>query len=221
MHFADVERGNVQGKRGYSKIQGAIRQTLRDGFEYLWIDTCCIDKSSSAELSEAINSMYQWYHKAHICYAYLSDVTCRPPSHMPAEFDRSTEENSPFEQEFCASQWFTRGWTLQELLAPRNVDFHTRDWTPAGSKLSLQQMISDTTGISTTVLAGTERVSDMTIARRMSWASSRITTRIEDTAYCLMGIFSVNMPLLYGEGRRAFIRLREEIIKSSDDYTSE
>jgi hypothetical protein len=193
---------------GYAKIQNTCAQALRDGFEYAWIDTCCIDKSSSAELSEAINSMYKWYKNARICYAYLSDII------MPDDF-----RDSLFSASVCISKWFTRGWTLQELIAPGVVVFYDRDWRDIGTKTSRQQEISRITGIDIHVLSGNEPWS-CNVAQRMSWASRRMTTRSEDIAYSLMGLFNVNMPLLYGEGgTKAFRRLQEEIMKGEEDYS--
>ena len=160
-------------------------------------DLCCIDKTSSAELSEAINSMYRWYQESGVCYAYLADV---PPN------------------AFSKSRWFTRGWTLQELIAPSTVIFLDQKWQEIGTKSSLQRVISEITGIPTDILLGGD-LEDASIAQRMSWASKRETTRVEDAAYCLMGIFSIHMPMLYGEGERAFIRLQEEIMRVSDDHS--
>jgi hypothetical protein len=175
------------------------------GFEYVWIDTCCIDKERSAELSEAINSMYRWYKEAQVCIAYLADV----PS-----------EDSPrsLYSALAMSRWFTRGWTLQELIAPPTVKFYGRDWREIGTKWSLQKIISEVTGIPVEVLT-TGDLRDISVAQRMSWASRRETTRHEDLAYCLMGLFDVNMPILYGEGERAFTRLQEEIINISNDHS--
>ena len=151
--------------------------------------------------------MFRWYEKARICYAYLSDVP-DSASLVPAQL----------RARFAASRWFTRGWTLQELIAPRYVDFYSQRWTSLGSKELLCDRISTITGIDTDTLlgAGLEHVS---VARKMSWASCRKTTRSEDSAYCLLGLFDVNMPLLYGEGQKAFQRLQEEILRSSYDYS--
>jgi hypothetical protein len=188
----------VQAKLGYRKILYASRQAIADGYRYLWIDTCCIDKSSSTELSEAINSMFQWYQKAGVCYAYVEDVQL---------------------ENFSTSRWFTRGWTLQELLAPSDVMFFGIGWTRLGTKFDLYGEISKVTGIEWEVLINEDFLRKKSIAQRMSWASKRKTTRLEDAAYCLLGIFGVNMPLLYGEGKNAFIRLQEEILKSSVDQS--
>ncbi|KAL6791595.1 putative ankyrin repeat-containing protein [Trichoderma sp. SZMC 28012] len=184
--------------KAFEKINRCCVRAKSDSFRYAWIDSCCIDKTSSAELSEAINSMYLWYYKAGRCYAYLSDV----------------QSMATFQE----SEWFKRGWTLQELLAPAEVFFLDKDWNDLGTKKSLQEAVSDQTRIPVNILFGAD-LETATVAQRMSWASRRKTTRIEDSAYCLMGIFGINMPLLYGEGERAFIRLQEEIMKISNDHS--
>jgi hypothetical protein len=207
--FQDIQSGDAKAKAkkaGYSKIQHCGRQAAADGFAYFWVDTCCIDKSSSAELSEAINSMYRWYQQADTCYAYLSDV---PADQDPTEYQSS----------FQNSEWFTRGWTLQELIAPRKVVFYGENWGRLGTKLSLCILISEITGVDFLILTGKEDLGNVSIARRMSWAAKRKTTRVEDIAYSLLGIFDVNMPLLYGEGEKAFIRLQGEIMRDSDDHS--
>ncbi|MCJ1233245.1 hypothetical protein MMC14_001200 [Varicellaria rhodocarpa] len=203
--FTDMERGSVQGKAGYKKIQFACAQAAADGHHYIWVDTCCIDKSSSAELSEAINSMYSWYQKAEICYAYLADV------HAAI----ATTGDSAF----ADSRWFKRGWTLQELIGPSNLTFYSYGWEEIGKKSTLRNILSEITGIDVGTLTDVKRLEYVSVAKRMSWASGRATTRLEDMAYCLMGLFAVNMPMLYGEGERAFIRLQEEIMKNSDDHS--
>ncbi|KAK2608367.1 hypothetical protein QQS21_003052 [Conoideocrella luteorostrata] len=181
-----------------NKVQQCCLRAQADTYEYVWIDTCCIDKTSSAELSEAINSMFLWYQNAGKCYAYLNDV----PS-------KATFENS---------EWFSRGWTLQELLAPSEVYFVDQDWRDLGTKGELRQDISRCTRIPVNILAGAD-LESASVAQKMSWASHRRTRRVEDRAYCLMGIFGINMPLLYGEGERAFIRLQEEIMRVLDDHS--
>ena len=186
-------------KAGWAKIDGACNEAKGHGYDFIWIDTCCIDKSSSTELSEAINSMFNWYRNAATCFAYLSDVKS--------------------DADLIESRWFSRGWTLQELLAPKIVYFYTSDWKCIGDKEALAVDISGKTSIPQDILVDVEFMWYTSIARRMSWAAGRDTTRVEDTAYCLLGIFGVNMPLLYGEGDRAFLRLQEEIIKISDDQS--
>ncbi|KAK8021977.1 heterokaryon incompatibility protein-domain-containing protein [Apiospora rasikravindrae] len=208
---------SCRGKRGFQKIWNACQQTKRDALQYLWCDTCCIDKVSSSELSEAINSMFSWYKGSTICYAYLDDVYT-------------------VAREMPSSRWFSRGWTLQELLAPTNVQFFNTHWHSLGnltypeyvydsdgpvsrpSDTELAHFISIITGIEGEYLRG-RPISEASAAQRMSWLSRRTTTRIEDMAYCMLGIFDIIMPLLYGEGAKAFVRLQQEIIKVSNDHT--
>jgi len=201
---------DMKDRAGYAKIMGTRALAAAHGFDYVWIDTCCIDKTSSAELSEAINSMYRWYQEADICYAYLADVVASPGppgsgASLPARLGRS--------------RWFTRGWTLQELIAPSAVIFLDAAWREMGTKCGLHEALTRITGIPGGVLQGSSAPSSASVAQRMSWASKRKTTRPEDLAYCLLGLFDVNMPMLYGEGDRAFLRLQEEIIKTSDDHS--
>ncbi|KAB8221756.1 ankyrin repeat-containing domain protein [Aspergillus novoparasiticus] len=170
------------------------------GFPYIWIDTCCIDKSSKADLTEivsAINSMYQWYGEASICYAYLADIV--------------------FKKDIGNSRWFTRGWTLQELIAPQHIIFLNKYWEPIRTKESLQSELSARTKIPVYIHSGFVHMENISVAQRMAWAAGRQTTKVEDRAYSLLGLFGVSMPLLYGEGHTAFLRLQEEIIKVSDD----
>jgi len=199
--------GDTKGMEGYRKLRISCAMAARDGFRYIWIDTCCIDKSSSAELSEAINSMFRYYKEAEVCYVYLSDVaSTTTPSYLDAQ-----------ECDFCASIWFTRGWTLQELIAPKVLRFYNKEWDYLGTKAELKAAIRHITNIPENILLGGD-LTDQPISRKMSWVSSRQTTVPEDIAYCLLGVFGVNIPLLYGEGEEnAFLRLQEAILKSSDD----
>jgi hypothetical protein len=187
-------------KPGWDKIFKCTKLCRHEGWQWVWIDTCCIDKSSSSELSEAINSMFAWYQKASICYAFLSDVT--------------SKRREQRQGQFAESRWFTRGWTLQELIAPAYLIFLDSEWTEIGTRAYLSSIIEDATGISSSDMANFRGRS---VAKKMSWAARRKTTRIEDQAYCLMGIFDINMPLLYGEGEKAFLRLEYEILRTSDD----
>jgi hypothetical protein len=204
--FEDIdtwESKSWQLKAGFTKFKFCLEQALADKLEYVWIDTCCIDKSSSAELSEAINSMFNWYSQAVICYVYLND----------AEYGKQSIEK-------C--RWFSRGWTLQELIAPKQTFFYDKHWSFLGQRQSLALELSAITRIDYRLLnrsepLGPRELESYSIATRMSWASTRQTTREEDEAHALLGIFNVNMPLLYGEGKRAFIRLQEEIIRKTTD----
>jgi len=206
--FQDLVGGDAPKLLECKKIIGCRNQAVSDGYGYIWVDTCCIDKTSSAELSEAINSMFCWYQEAEVCYAYLADVDIK----ADLTYLQSAIENS---------RWFTRGWTLQELVAPSDVVFYDSDWTEIGTKTDLTEIISGVTGVDVTVLlkGKMNNFDDYSVAKRMFWASRRRTTRVEDEAYCLMGLFGVNMPLLYGENQKAFFRLQEEIMKRSDDHS--
>lgn len=196
----------LSGKAGYEKIKTCCHLAQKDGYDWVWIDTCCIDKTSSSELSEEINSMYQWYKRACVCYAYLADL---------AAF---TSDNTANKSGLWESRWFRRGWTLQELIAPEFVEFYAKDWSEIGTKSSLEPWIAEITGINVYVLRGVSP-SVFSIFERMTWAKYRETTREEDMAYCLLGIFQINMPLLYGEGKKAFKRLQYELLQHHDDLT--
>ncbi|KAF3058392.1 Vegetative incompatibility protein HET-E-1 [Daldinia childiae] len=227
--FQDLSKWGRKILDGYAKIEGCCRQAAKDGLHYVWIDTCCIDKSSSAELSEGINSMFQWYKRSTVCYVYLADVSA---------------EDDPFElsSEFRRSRWFTRGWTLQELLGPMELIFFDKTWNQVRigrliraanslrdqdlnapfcqrkylNRLGLLALLSEITNIPKKAL-DTGNFSKFCAAARLAWAANRKTTRVEDMAYSLLGLLEVNMPLLYGEGDKAFLRLQEEIIKSRND----
>lgn len=214
--------------KGYKKIMEFGTKAAENGCNWVWVDTyvyslpisafsnyvspfsndtkiscysCCIDKKSSAELSEAINAMYRWYSSASVCYIYLADV--------------SSTSSSPSTQ-MPSSRWFTRGWTLQELIAPSRLEFYTREWDLIGTKHEHVLLLCSITSIDASVLLGTiSSLSEISIARRMSWASRRHTSRVEDMAYCLLGLFDVNIPLIYGEGKRAFRRLQQAIMESA------
>ncbi|KAI1361367.1 heterokaryon incompatibility protein-domain-containing protein [Xylaria arbuscula] len=200
--FQDLQNVEfARTKKGFSKIEETCRLAREATLEWAWVDTCCIDKTSSAELSEAINSMYRWYQRAATCCAYLSDLPPLDYIHLPN----------------C--RWFTRGWTLQELLAPSKITFYDNKWNLRVSKQSLRDPISAITGIDVLALTGSRSLEDYPIAVRMAWCSKRQTARPEDLAYCLLGIFGVYMPMLYGEGANAFLRLQEEICKNIDDLS--
>lgn len=204
--FRDLTDNTGQIKAGYSKLRFCANQAANDKLDFFWIDTCCIDKSSSAELSEAINSMFQWYRNAAKCYAYLSDVSTAGASHRKREIHES--------------RWFTRGWTLQELIAPASVEFFSIEGHRLGDKNSLQKTLHDLTGIAILALQGSP-LSQFSVSERMSWAAKRETKREEDAAYSLLGIFDIHMPLIYGEGRtKASNRLLREIKLASGDTGS-
>lgn len=198
---------------GWQKIVRCCDLARSRALHWTWIDTVCIDRSSSAELSEAINSMYSWYQRSTECYAFLDDVRW---THEDDQESATNNKHSNWER-FRQSRWFTRGWTLQELLAPGSVLFYARDGTFIGSRSELANDIYLICGIDREFLNQARLMPSASIAQRMSWASNRRTTRPEDMAYSLLGIFDVNMPLLYGEGEKAFLRLQLEIINRCDD----
>ncbi|RNJ54463.1 hypothetical protein D7B24_000436 [Verticillium nonalfalfae] len=217
--------------RGLSKILETCQRAKNDGLEYAWVDTCCIDKSSSAELSEAINSMFRWYEDSAACYIYLEDVSNRGRQGGVVNISHS--------------RWFRRGWTLQELIAPYGATFFDKDWNEIGTRTEISEHIVAITGIDNAILerqhapvdnidvrspvgrTGTmyrcgycndpktllSMMQQHSVGARMHWAARRATTRQEDTAYCLLGLFGINMPLLYGEGDKAFARLQGEIVR--------
>lgn len=193
-------------KAGMAKIELTCVQARTEGIKYAWVDTCCINKESSAELSEAINSMFKWYRLATVCYAYLEDFP------QQAKIADSSS--------LSCCRWFSRGWTLQELIAPRILVFFVPNgetWRAIGRKDELHLGLEEITNIPGEILLQQKAIETISVAARMSWAVKRQTTREEDLAYCLMGIFNVNMPLLYGEGAKAYIRLQEEILREVRD----
>lgn len=187
-------------KQGYVKIVETCRLASEHDLKYAWIDTCCIDKTSSAELTEAINSMFHYYGQSTVCIAHLADL------------EAGTNNIS-------SCRWFTRGWTLQELLTPTIVEFYNQEWEYIGSKTDHMEAIAKATNIGYGVLKDPSRIREYPLATRLSWSSRRQTTRPEDIAYCLLGIFDVNMPLIYGEGEKAFERLVWEVVRQENDLT--
>jgi hypothetical protein len=211
--FFEMQNQNeaIRQKAGFKKILDFCALAKRNGFIYGWADTCCIDKRNSAELSEAINSMYRYYYNAAECLVYLEDV----PPQTKGTLGEDGQLNA-----IKSSRWFTRGWTLQELIAPQTRYYFAGDWSPIEHSGSMNRVAADVTGINEQVLGNREMVSNFSVAQRMCWASRRQTTRCEDIAYGLMGLFNVNMPVLYGEGAsKAFRRLQNEIMQTSFDQT--
>jgi hypothetical protein len=221
------------------------------------VDTCCIDKSNNAELSEAINSMFNWYKRARVCYTYLADVRTgglvstdinlirdrsvirsapkfqvkvtdndeptdgEPTNNSPALLEHSVHTvHATVIKSIHDSRWFERGWTLQELIAPRFLRFYDSSWHYLGDRdQELSDVVCGCTGLTPNIMGNPGDLRYIPIARRMSWMARRQTTRKEDIAYCLLGIFGVNMPLLYGEEEKAFIRLQEEIARRNEDHS--
>lgn len=193
--FQHINHSEWRTMRGATKIKHASSYYKEQGLRYIWIDTCCIDKSSSAELSEAINSMYGWYESSKVCYAYFEDVEIALSMHAP-------EDRAKKEKAIRGSRWFDRGWTLQELIAPKKVYFFDSQWRSLGSKKDLSPLLSSITTIPEDVLAKSRKRRDCSVARKMTWAANRQITRIEDVAYSLLGIFDVNMPLLMAKAEK-------------------
>ena len=194
---------NCRHMFGYQKIEYTCRQALLDGLKYVWIDTCCIDKTNSTELSEAISSMFEWYSESFVCYVYVMDV-----------------ESEEMTESFACSRWWTRAWTLQELLAPTDVQFYNVLWQRMGSKIASISIITSVTGIDEETVRTPSRMFDRSIAQRLSWAAGREAKRIEDRAYSLIGLLGVKgMTMQYGEGSGAFMRLQELILQDNNDQT--
>ncbi|KAI5985151.1 heterokaryon incompatibility protein-domain-containing protein [Pisolithus albus] len=211
MSIDENHRNDVKQRGGYEKILKSCKQAQQDGYKWIWIDTCCIDKRSSSELSEAINSMYRWYHNSQKCYAYLHDVE---DSIFP-----SRQDFSKFHKAGGWPEWFSRGWTLQELIAPRQVEFFNKDWVSIGDRKRLTKTLEKITRVPLEVLEEGWIPKRLCVAELMSWAADRTTTRVEDRAYSLLGLFGVNLPILYGEGEKAFQRLQLEILRVSGDHS--
>jgi hypothetical protein len=209
----DKNEAIAKHKEGWDKIRFCAQQAKRDGIDHFWVDTCCIDKANHTELSEAINSMFRWYQNADRCYVFLPDVEGK----SSAEDSRPSSE---WKTVFKASRWFTRGWTLQELLAPRSVEFFSKDGARIGDKDSLKQTIHEVTEIPVKALSGSD-LSEFDIDERFKWAQGRHTTRGEDEAYCLLGILGCYLPLIYGEGKESALkRLRRQIRETREDFTT-
>ncbi|KAF2729268.1 HET-domain-containing protein, partial [Polyplosphaeria fusca] len=209
--FQDLLHKTGRGKKGYRKLIFCGEQAAKDRLGYFWIDTCCIDKTSSAELSEAITSMFRWYQNSAQCYVYLSDVST---SKRKADHDQFS---NTWEPAFRASRWFSRGWTLQEVIAPHQVTFFSKEGNYLGNKSSLEQLIHDITSVPIPALRNAP-LGDFNVEQRISWISNRQTTREEDLAYSMLGIVGVSMLPIYGEGKdRALGRLRREIREASGE----
>lgn len=239
--YKDLIDSTGEKKAGFEKLKFCAEQSARDGLQYFWIDTCCIDKSSSPELQEAITSMFRWYKNAARCYVYLSDVSVSQPATQSSRSwkilwktlmkwkrkQKSQPQATSYTTQppdiswvvtFRKSRWFTRGWTLQELLAPSSVEFFTKDAQRLGDKISLKQEIHEITGIAIAALEGND-LSGFDIEERFRWAERRQTKREEDAVYCLLGIFDTSMTVRYGNGRhKELLRLKKKLDKSNRAY---
>lgn len=201
----DLQDPLVHEKRGFEKIRKCCQLAHSDRIQWVWLDTCCLDDGlnknrwDNEELSESINSMYSWFENAIVCYTYLSDVSSLKDSML---------------RELQSSRYFTRKWTLQELVAPKEVIFFAKDWESIGTRSSLHTTIAEATGIPSAVLRLEKLPKQCHVSERMGWAANRIAKEVEDEAYSLMGLFDIRMPIRYGEGSQAFRRLQEEISKT-------
>jgi hypothetical protein len=205
VNFQQFTDSKYHDRPGYSKIKDFCAKAAKHGYRWAWVDTCCIDKSGqdASELSEAINSMFVWYQEADCCYVYLNDVTF------------NTRHGEMYDL-LKKSAWFKRGWTLQELIAPKVVCFYDSEWDligKTGKKSDVANAVSKITRIDRNLLYGRQHFKEYSIAQRMSWAACRQTTKVEDRAYSLLGVFDIRMTLNYGEGHIAFKRLQEKLLK--------
>ncbi|CAH0054339.1 unnamed protein product [Clonostachys solani] len=197
---------SAQSKMCFTKIFNSCVIAKSHDLSWVWIDTCCIDKTSSADLSEAINSMYRYYRDSAECLVYLSDFSYYQPGASRAKKLEAIGQ----------SRWFSRGWTLQELIAPKKRHFYDDNWEVIPGGADLLQTLAQAGNLPVTILEDRNQLPNISIADRMVMASKRTTTRGEDMAYCLFGIFDVNLPILYGEGaKKAFRRLQLEIMATS------
>jgi hypothetical protein len=210
--YDELLAGSGKDKTGYQKIRFCGDQAAADGLEFFWVDTCCIKKSDLVELSTAINSMFRWYQRASKCYVYLPDVSVSDDITDAGAFPIA------WQTAFRQSRWFTRGWTLQELVAPSSVEFFCKEGKRLGSRVSLEQEIHEITRIPIAALRGQSLV-EFSIEDRMSWTAGRTTTVDEDMVYCLLGIFGVFIPLIYGEGKTyAMLRLKDEMKRRQEGH---
>jgi hypothetical protein len=208
----DIRNRKYEEKEeGYRKLRFCAEQAAQDGLQYFWIDTCCIDRWDNNERSKAINSMFQWYKNAERCYVFLSDVSLSATIETP--------QRSDWEASFCASAWFSRGWTLQELIAPACVEFYSREGRRIGDKASLNQLLHGITGIPLAALR-TCPLDQFSIPERLKWAKKRTTTEEEDIVYCLLGLLSISMPITYGEGQESARRRLEAEIEANGSAPS-
>ncbi|KAI0644618.1 heterokaryon incompatibility protein-domain-containing protein [Trametes meyenii] len=204
---ASTKKVSILSRPDLSEKIGGICKVAREaGYTLVWVDSCCIDKTSSAELAEAINSMFDWYSQADVCYVFLADV-------------RYGHDHAVAGSAFQRSRWHQRGWTLQELLAPRSVVFLSATWGFIGTKVGLSASLQKTTRINMDILTGETSLNSVSVAQKLRWSEGRLTTRIEDKAYSLLGLFGVHMSPIYGEGENAFLRLQQEIVANIPDQS--
>jgi tetratricopeptide (TPR) repeat protein len=208
----DISNGNYKEKEdGYRKLKFCAEQAAQDGLQYFWIDTCCIDRWDNNERSKAINSMFQWYRNAVRCYVFLSDVSLSAVTEMAVCSD--------WEASFRASDWFTRGWTLQELIAPVSVEFFSREGQRIGDKASLDQLLHEITDIPLAALRNCP-LDQFSTSERRRWVENRRTTEEEDIVYCLLGLLGVSMPATYGEGMESALRRLQAEVEETGNAPS-
>ncbi|KAL4732988.1 hypothetical protein BDV11DRAFT_200964 [Aspergillus similis] len=213
--YEEIQNGapGLHDKDGYKKITKCCELAASVGFDYVWIDTCCIVKKDGAqpgedhELSKELASMFNYYRNSQVCYTYLADVSADEDPSAP---------NSAFRN----SKWFKRGWTLQELVAPLYITFFDKNWIEIGTKSSLQKVIAEITGIPSAVLL-TNASSQISVAERMEWMGVRETSVVEDWAYSLMGLLGVNISVEYGEREKAAERLKAKIAELANDSSTD
>ena len=192
------------------KIRKACELARNEGYHHIWIDFCCIDKTNSTELARAIRSMYAWYAGAGICYVHLADVF----------FTKSLEDSrKATPPDFRKARWFTRAWTLQELIAPRQVHFVSKGWKLLGTKDSLLQRVVDITSIHRDALLHRKPLNEFSVAQRLSWAVGRKATQPQDRTYSLVGIFNIDIPAGHDNPELAFQQLQVAIMKSIPDQS--
>lgn len=212
--YQDLISGAGKGKSGFDKIKFCGEQAAKDGLQYFWVDTCSINKSDTDELTTAINSIFRWYRDTKKCYVYLTDISA--PAH-----DRDLQPSqSTWEAAFRGSSWFTRGWTLQELITPATVEFFSKEGNRLGDKRSLEKSIQEITGIPIQALQGNP-FSDFNVAERIRWAARRQITKEEDIIYCLLGLCEVSMPPLYGEGKEVALKRLQFTVRGFSNESSE
>ncbi|GAB7360740.1 hypothetical protein MBLNU230_g0614t1 [Neophaeotheca triangularis] len=217
--YRELRRRPAIHKEGYAKIQGACLQALRDGLNYLWVDTCCINKSNNAELAESITSMFKWYKSASICYVYMRDVRANVKLQLADADIQQVVPGSSLQKTLSAfqdSRWFTRGWTLQELLASPRIIFFGSDWCELCSLGDVASYVSFTTKVPVEALNHQKPLKEYSAAQKISWMAERTTTRLEDMTYSLFGICDVSFSANYGEGAQAFRRLQQKILMKGD-----
>ncbi|KAI6007493.1 hypothetical protein EDC04DRAFT_2611339 [Pisolithus marmoratus] len=200
VYFHQVGTESVRMQPGYEKVETCCEPARQGGLKYIWTDTCCANANNSAAYTETTTLAYTWYQQAHVCYTYLDDVDGS---------EDSREKHSTFKR----SRWFRLTWTLGELSAPKHVLLRERLDNDRNEGRPFECIHRD-------ALEYPERVPCFSIATRMSWARGRTSTKHEDRVYALMGLFGVNLPILYGEGEtRTFLKLQNEILKTTDDQS--